>query len=960
MSNNWLPVSPENHRSNAFDGAEVLTHDTATMPHHQLSHSSRSTPASAQPPLKPSSATPVPPETPLSPLYFTINAEGRILAADVQSAHQFGYDATSLVGRSITTLFYPPDRAALTQALFALEPQALPANLGNFSFTCRKGYHRLTQITAHSLQSSPDQQTLLLSCQLLPMAPSATPDVSQGVKHPATDIQYDLGFLRSIYEAVEASIFVVDVLPDGEFRYAAVNPTRARQLGIKAENLIGKTPEQVFAIAEAALVRQRYLDCVRSGQTISYEECLLLRGQVTWLITTLTPLRDEQGRIYRLLGTSTNITQQRQTAEALRTQAEREKITSAISLRIRQSLDLETILNRTVTEVRQFLQTDRVLVYRFLSDWSGVMAVESVADPWQAVLGSTLHDPCFAAEYIERYRQGRIQVVDDIYAAGLHPCHINLLATFQVRANLVVPIVSEQQLWGLLVAQHCQEPRHWQEQEVSLLQQLATQVGIAVQQAELYQRVQQLNTHLESEVQERTQKLQQALNFEASVRRITEKLRDSLDESHILETATQELAQTLKVQQCKIELYNSDHTLATIAYEYPSPADAQPVSRQLGDFPELYEQLLQRQPLQFVEWSPTPWPNPVHTPQAERQNYLACPIFDDQGVLGNLWLTRPCDHLFDTFEVGLVQQIANECAIAIRQAWLYEASQSQVRELEKLNRLKDEFLKTISHELRTPIASINLATQTLDSVLQQQDGQKHETTVKRLLQVLQDECQRESRLINDLLTLTYLDAGTEPLTIDEIELSNWVLHIIEPFQDSIQSHDLTLTVDIPPDLPPFYSDATDLERILSELLNNACKYTPQGGSITVSAHLTPQQTIAIQVCNSGIEIATNELSRIFDKFYRIPTNDPWKYGGTGLGLALVKKLVARIGGEIQVASADDRTTFTLILPQRLVPGETLEEGTRGPHRVNPGQACGTSIDAAYYTDHSQSGWPGLD
>lgn len=919
----WSPVTYRNHTGNALDGAEPIVNGTAGKSYRK-SQPSRLIQDSPNPPLTPPSATPATPETALSPLYFMINTEGRILSADVQSAQQFGYDAASLIGRSITTLFYPPDRAALTQALFVLDPQALPATLGNFSFTCRKGEHCLTQITAHSLQTSSDQPTLLISCQPLPPATASPAPAPAAAAPPGElDVQNDLEFLHSIYNAVAASIFVVDVLPTGEFRYAAMNPTRERQLGASAETLIGKTPEQVFSIAEAALVRQRYLECVRSGQTMSYEECLLLRGQPTWLITTLTPLHDGQGQVYRLLGTSTNITQQRQTAEALRIQAEREKLTGAISRRVRQSLDLTTILNRTVTEVRQFLHTDRVLVYRFLPDWSGVMAVESVAEPWQAVLGSTLRDPCFAAEYIERYRQGRIQVVDDIYAAGLHPCHIDLLATFQVRANLVVPIVSEQQLWGLLVAQHCQGPRNWQEPEVSLLQQLATQVGIAVQQAELYQRVQQLNTHLESQVQERTQKLQQALNFEASVRRITEKLRDSLDESHILGTATQELAQTLKVQHCKIELYNDDHTLATIAYEYTLNPDRSAGTRRVGDFPELYEQLLQRQPLQFVEWSP---PMPVEgggtpLPTGDRQNHLACPIFDDQGVLGNLWLARPCDQPFEALEVGLVQQIANECAIAIRQAWLYEASQAQVRELEKLNRLKDEFLKTISHELRTPIASINLATQTLDSVLQQGDVSKHQATIKRLLQVLQDECQRESRLINDLLTLTYLDAGTEPLTIDEIDLGNWVLHIIESFNDSIRSHELTLTVDIPPDLPPLYSDATDLERILSELLNNACKYTPQGGAITVSAHLTPQAAIAIQVSNSGIEIAAAEQSRIFDKFYRIPTNDPWKYGGTGLGLALVKKLVARIGGDIQVASAERNTTFTLVLPQRLLSKE---------------------------------------
>ncbi|UZQ55101.1 GAF domain-containing protein [Trichothermofontia sichuanensis B231] len=926
----WSPATYGNHAGKALDGAEPLVHGTADISQRQ-SCVPRLIQDSPNPPLTSSPATPTLPEGGVSPLYFLISTEGRILSADVQSAQQFGYEAASLIGRAITTLFYPPDRVALTQALFALDPQTLPTILGNFSLTCRKGDHYLTQVTAHSLQTSHEQSTLLLSCQPLPpatTAPVIAPVVSASPAALAVQhqVQNDLEFLRSIYNAVEASIFVVDVLPTGEFRYAAMNPTRERQLGASAEMLIGKTPEQVFSIAEAALVRQRYLECVRSGQTLSYEECLLLRGQPTWLITTLTPLRNDQGQVYRLLGTSTNITAQRQAAEALRNQADREKLTGAISRRIRQSLDLTTILNRTVMEVRQFLHTDRVLVYRFLPDWSGVMAVESVAEPWQAVLGSTLRDPCFAAEYIERYRQGRIQVVDDIYAAGLHPCHIDLLATFQVRANLVVPIVSEQHLWGLLVAQHCQGPRNWQEPEVSLLQQLATQVGIAVQQAELYQRVQQLNSHLESQVQERTQKLQQALNFEASVRRITEKLRDSLDESHILETATQELAQTLKVQHCKIELYNDDHTLATIAYEYTLHPDRSAGTRRVGDFPELYEQLLQRQPLQFVEWSP---PMPVEEggtplPTGDRQNHLACPIFDDQGVLGNLWLARPCDQPFEALEVGLVQQIANECAIAIRQAWLYQASQAQVRELEKLNRLKDEFLKTISHELRTPIASINLATQTLDSILQQGNLSKHQATVKRLLQVLQDECQRESRLINDLLTLTYLDAGTEPLTIDEIDLGTWVLHIVESFNDSIRSHELTLTVDIPPDLPPLHSDATDLERIVSELLNNACKYTPKGGAITVSAHLTSQAAIAIQVSNSGVEIAAAEQSRIFEKFYRIPTNDPWKYGGTGLGLALVKKLVARLGGDIQVTSAENQTTFTLLLPQCLLPNN---EGT---------------------------------
>ncbi|NJM70468.1 MAG: GAF domain-containing protein [Scytonema sp. RU_4_4] len=388
----------------------------------------------------------------------------------------------------------------------------------------------------------------------------------------------DQQFLHSIYDAIEASIFVVDVTEDVNFRYVAFNPAHERWTGICSEYVRGKTPEQVFSPTNAAVMRRHYNDCVRYGKTISYEECLRFQGIPSWWLTTLTPQQDSHGRIYRLIGTSTNINEQKQAEEALRLQVEREHLLGAfapcaapcwsIALHIRQSLDLDTILKRTVTEVRQFLQTSRVLIYRFKPDWSGVMAVESVVAPWLSVLGTNIQDPCFTEKHIERYRRGRIQVIEDIYVSGLHPCHIDLLASFQVRANLVVPIVSEQQLWGLLIAQHCQEPRQWQQVEVELLKQLGMQVGIAVQHAQLHHQVQCLNTDLESKVQQRTTQLQQALKFEALVRRITEKIRDSLDERQILQTVTRELAQALNIDRCKIDFFDTHYTTATTAYEY--------------------------------------------------------------------------------------------------------------------------------------------------------------------------------------------------------------------------------------------------------------------------------------------------------------------------------------------------------------------------------------------------------
>lgn len=176
--------------------------------------------------------------------------------------------------------------------------------------------------------------------------------------------------------------------------------------------------------------------------------------------------------------------------EVWRKQAERERLVAQIAQHIHQSLELKEILNTTVSEVRQFLQTERVFIYRFDADWGGSVAVESVADSWTPILGTKIKDSFFVeAACRELYQHGRTQAVADIYAAGFSQCHLDLLAKLEVRANLVIPIVQGEKLWGLLVANHCSQARQWQQLEIDLLKQLATQLAIAIQQSELYQQI---------------------------------------------------------------------------------------------------------------------------------------------------------------------------------------------------------------------------------------------------------------------------------------------------------------------------------------------------------------------------------------------------------------------------------------------------------------------------------------
>ena len=596
--------------------------------------------------------------------------------------------------------------------------------------------------------------------------------------------------------------------------------------------------------------------------------------------------------------------------ELVSSETGRKSLVAAIALRIRQSLDLELILQQTVNEVRRFLQTDRVLIYRFEPDYSGVIAVESVADSVLSAFGHQLNDPCLGEKHLEKYRQGVIYAIDDLTQVRLSPCYQDVLNKFGVKANLVVPIIASDRLWGLLIAHHCQSPRSWQSSEVELLKQLATQVGIAVQQAELYDRVQSFNTYLEQKVERRTVSLQRSVKFETLTRKITEKIRDSLDEPLILQTVTEEIGQVLQVERCKIELYNGDRSVAKVAYEYGNNfCRCEEEIRKVADFPELDRQLLQKQSLQFVERIPE-----LSLP-GDLAAKLICPIFDNRGVLGNLWLLRPKEKHFKSAEIVLVEQVANQCAIAIRQARLYRQSQIQVEELERLNLLKDDFLKTISHELKTPMSSIQLASETLDALLEKEIGSKKSATFTKVLNIFRSACDRQNQLVNDLLTLCYSDAQKEMQTMQWIDLSIWLPQIIEPFFGRVEQQQQQLKIYLSPDLPQLKSDISTIKRILSELLNNACKYTPAGETIAVKASRTGEQ-IEICVQNTGIEIPLQEQQRVFDKFYRIPNHDPWQFGGTGIGLALVKELVESLGGKIHLASQRTKTSFILHFPDR--------------------------------------------
>lgn len=734
---------------------------------------------------------------------------------------------------------------------------------------------------------------------------------------------------RIVSELISDFAYAAKIDSNNNFKTDWMTGAVSRITGYSCEEMANRGGWQTLIYPEDL---PKYLEQIQNllcwQSDISEYRIITKEGEIRWLRDYRQPVYcEDKERSLIVYGAAQDITERKQAEEALRQQTERERLLGMIHERIRQSLKIDKIIGQAVQEVRSFLQVERVTIYQVDEKGDGKFVVESVAKNCLSILGLSLTDHCFKEKFVEKYQQGYISVTNDIYKANLSPCHLEILGKLQIRANLIVPIVFNSQLWGLLCVHNCTEARDWQPFEIESLQQLAVKIAIAIAQSELYQQIKTLNEDLELQVQERTAELQKALEIEASLKRITDKVRDSLDENQILQTAVRELAIGLGMNSCNASVYDLEKGTSTICFEHVirGPLFKGRVA-QMAIFPELYEkQLLQKQYFQFCSI-------PIN-PERGRVAMLACPVVDNQGVLGDLWLVNYHDYGFSELEIRLVQQVANQCAIAIRQARLYQAAQTQVEVLAKLNQLKDDFLSTVSHELRTPMANMKMAIQML-KIAPPGDRQQ------RYLQILQSECNRETELINDLLDLQRLEAASYPISLEEaINLPEWLPGIVEPFISRAQERGQILQTQIALDLSPLITDRAGLGRIVAELLNNACKYTSSGGKIILHVrqeenvqstptteneqeglefdnNQTPVPDILYFTVKNQAEIPAEELPNVFKKFYRVPKSDLWKQGGTGLGLALVKKLVEQMHGNITVESSAGWTTFCVKLPTK--------------------------------------------
>ncbi|MGF1495512.1 MAG: histidine kinase dimerization/phospho-acceptor domain-containing protein [Elainellaceae cyanobacterium] len=422
-----------------------------------------------------------------------------------------------------------------------------------------------------------------------------------------------------------------------------------------------------------------------------------------------------------------------------------------------------------------------------------------------------------------------------------------------------------------------------------------------------------------SEQIEAERELRRSMQFSQSLQRLTNLMHQSQDAEQVLAALVEEVADVLGVG-CDAGLYE-ERNGSTMRYAcLPPQSKAEHYQADIDPIVPGQGQLLQRQAPQL--YGPVE-PAPMSKFRGEVALFV-CSVGDGDSLLGDLWLFLPRGDYLGEPEIDYLRRVANQCAIAIHSVRLRQENQAQLAKLQELDRLKDQFLSTISHELRTPVTNIRLAVETLKRYPEADKQQRY-------LDILQSECDREIDLVNDLLDLQQLEAGTYIPFVDTVDLSSWLGQIADQWQQKCLQRQQSLGFECDGEGGAIACDPISLSRIVKEFLKNAYKYTAAGGEILLTADVSSaphalalasatgtlsNAVLRLRVRNTG-HIAAEHLPNLFNKFYRVPNCDPWAHGGTGLGLTLVNKLAEFMGGTVEVGSDDGWVTFTLLVPVSL-------------------------------------------
>jgi len=394
-----------------------------------------------------------------------------------------------------------------------------------------------------------------------------------------------------------------------------------------------------------------------------------------------------------------------------------------VTNQIRSTLDLKTTLQTIVREVRNLIDADRVVIYQFTNDSQGEVIVEAINGDWLSTLGASIPQVDFLGRQLQRYKRGKVKVIKDVSQVKFTPEQRRLLDYFQIQAASIIPIGVGDQLWGLLIAQECKAARCWQASEIELLQQLADQAAVAIQQAELYE--QSRTTAATATAQ--AQQLSTAAKQQEALFGVITKIRESLDVRTIFKATTTEIRRLLGADRVAVFRFtpNSGYDDGKFVSEDVQPDLSQTMNADIRDrcFGEEYAAKYHEGQIQAIADIYNAGLSDCLVDvlaQFQVRANLVVPLLKGDALWGLLCIhhcTAP--HVWDSSEIDFVKQIAAHLSVALQQAELLAQTQEQAEQLaiafKNLQQTQTQLIQTekmsslgqliagVAHEINNPV-----------------------------------------------------------------------------------------------------------------------------------------------------------------------------------------------------------------------------------------------------------------
>ncbi|MCI0396531.1 MAG: GAF domain-containing protein [Chloroflexi bacterium] len=544
------------------------------------------------------------------------------------------------------------------------------------------------------------------------------------------------------------------------------------------------------------------------------------------------------------------------------------------------ALDMDMLWPAITTTARQTLEADRVAVYAYEAarDRLSCPFAEGLSAEYVAEINRRFHD----APGSRLLQNSQPIVINDVEANPATAPLRELMLREGIQAYTVFPLTGPEAPLGALVV-YRNSPRPFTAEDLTTGQTLAHIVAVALQNSRLFE------------------ELTETLVREQRLNEVARAISGALDLPTILPAIVRLAVELVGADAGALSLIEPDGETTSHPYIFNLPEALKERRESRGDS-VAWSIIESGESLLLADYANHPRAAPAWIKVGVRE-FIGVPVIAGEMSLGALGLfSLSGDRCFSQRDLALAESVGRQAGVAIQNARLYAEARQRAEQLanalarqEELDRLKSDFIQNVSHELRTPLSIVHGYVSLLtvgEFGPLQPDQEEALSVVTRRVQML-------TKLVDNFTAILMAEANVGPR--EQVDLVELVRMVLEDFQVSARQAGITLAGELAL-TPPVLGDGEQLRRVLDNLIGNALKFTPAGGQITV--HVRPEEEwVLLEVSDTGIGIPAEQLDRIFERFYQVDSSMTRRYGGTGLGLALVKEIVAAHNGRLQVKSA---------------------------------------------------------